>query len=68
MNLQGLKLSSYLFISLKEALQAYESVLAIGPLRPYTEEFLAFEKEAMQRATEVYGYVWGNNSEVERIK
>ena len=38
--------------------------MAIGPRRPVTPEFLEFEKYAMERATDVYGYVWQTGAEV----
>ena len=38
--------------------------MVIKTRRPVTEEFLEFETEVMKRATEVYGYVWPKDSEV----
>ena len=56
-----------LHFSLQDAKKAYESVMAIGPRRPVTAEFLEFEKHAMERATDVYGYVWQTGAEVRNV-
>ena len=53
----------YLF-DFQEAKRAFESVMMIRPRRPVTDEFLDFEKEAMKRATDHYGYVWPEGAEV----